>query len=498
MKNSLSLYVYLGMFYMFTSVSTTPFPAKQLRPAIPVSTEYKRLATHCFIDDYTTWSEKYQFLLFMLRMADVLNMADQDRESLSKQWDQMRLQQQCLRFIERLPVSVGPGPSTAGAMEWITTLISEIYTYLEYRDDTGIDRLNRLYTVAILSAFVTLITTQQYVVGDPILCWMPKDVPESNSKFAHDTCWLGHTNYYVPQNATTLEHPTIPRTSPFTIYPWLPVALIGMTVSFILPYLLIWHGFSSRTGINIKRLMKIDKQHELKQTINYILKRKYSYDCLGGNYVMCVYLLMKILYIFILIGQLFFVNKLITGFYFQFDPKYLLEILSVKHDMWTSAHFPIETMCDFMVRMLGDINNWYTIQCILPFNLFTKRIFVLLLIWFSVLLMLNLIDFIFVWLYQRVYSSDYRYEYIFRLVHIYKSCLYKDDIENEIMLTNDCEIHRREFVHGYLKLDGYLLLKFLHGISTDMDMSHLVVYLYAQFIRMKHDASKKYERKTIV
>ncbi|CAF0900941.1 unnamed protein product [Adineta ricciae] len=109
MKSSLPVYVYLGMFYMFTSVSTTPFPAKQLRSTMPVSTEYKRLATRCFIDDYTTWSEKYQFLLFMLRMADVLNMADQDRESLLKQWDQMRLQQQCLRFIERLPVSVGPG-----------------------------------------------------------------------------------------------------------------------------------------------------------------------------------------------------------------------------------------------------------------------------------------------------------------------------------------------------------------------------------------------------
>ena len=109
MKNRLSLYVYIGMFYMFTSVSTTPLPAKQLRSATPVSTEYKRLATRCFIDDYTTWSEKYQFLLFMLRMADVLNMADQDKEALLKQWDQMRLQQQCLRFIERLPVSVGPG-----------------------------------------------------------------------------------------------------------------------------------------------------------------------------------------------------------------------------------------------------------------------------------------------------------------------------------------------------------------------------------------------------
>ena len=37
-----------------------------------------------------------------------------------------------------------------------------------------------------------------------------------------------------------------------------------MTASFAAPYLLIWHGLSTRTGIDIKRLMElIENQDEL-------------------------------------------------------------------------------------------------------------------------------------------------------------------------------------------------------------------------------------------
>ena len=111
-------------------------------------------------------------------------------------------------------------------MEWVTNLIKEIYTYLNYRDDTGIDRLNRLYTVALLSAFVTLISSQQYVVGSPIICWTPKEFTDAHNNYAHDICWLGHTNYYISENQTTLDSPSSERLYPFLLYPWLPVILI--------------------------------------------------------------------------------------------------------------------------------------------------------------------------------------------------------------------------------------------------------------------------------
>lgn len=77
------------------------------------------------------------------------------------------------------------------------------------------------------------------------------------------------------------------------------------------------------------------------------------------------------------------------------------------------------------MRNTGQNNNWFTIQCILPFNLFTKRIFALLLIWFIILLILNIIDLVYIWLWQRLWSSSNRYEYVFSLFDLYEEYLRK-------------------------------------------------------------------------
>ncbi|CAF0812218.1 unnamed protein product [Adineta steineri] len=382
-------------------------------------------------------------------------------------------------------------------MEWASNFISEIYKYLKYRDDTSIDRLNRLYTVALLTAFVTLITSQQYVVGGRIICWAPKEFTDPHITYAHDICWLGQSNYYVSENFTILHNPSSPRIYPFSIYPWFPLVLISMIVGFIAPYLLIWHGLSTRSGININRLTKLNNQEQLTHNIHYILSKKYSIKNNGKYYVISIYLITKFFYIINLITQILFINKILNGYYFHMNLKEIFQILSVKHNMWSSTstpYFPIETMCDFMVRMLGHNNNWYTIQCILPFNLFTKRIFALLILWFNILLILNLIDFIIVWLWHRIWLSSRRYEYIIRLFHLYELYLYDKSKSQSIMLATSNQALRREFVQKYLGLDGYLLLKFLHSNSTDMNMSYLVAHLFKEFLQMEQRQPKKYTK----
>jgi hypothetical protein len=222
-------------------------------------------------------------------------------------------------------------------MEWASNFIAEIYKYLNERDDTGIDRLNRLYTVALLSAFVTLISSQQYIVGGRIVCWTPKDFSGPQISYVNDLCWLGQTNYYIPENLTILESPSSTRDHPFVIYPWLPIILIGMTVSFAVPYLLIWHGLSTRSGIDIKRLMNLNKNEDLSSAIHFILFKKYSIKQTGGIYVISIYLLTKIFYIINLIGQIILINKLLLGDYFKFNIQHIYEILSVKYNMWSSV-----------------------------------------------------------------------------------------------------------------------------------------------------------------
>ena len=51
------------------------------------------------------------------------------------------------------------------------SLIKEINTFTNTNDDDLIDRYNHRYTVAILSFFIFIISTKQYL-GDPIVWYL--------------------------------------------------------------------------------------------------------------------------------------------------------------------------------------------------------------------------------------------------------------------------------------------------------------------------------------
>ncbi|UJR28052.1 hypothetical protein I4U23_009308 [Adineta vaga] len=106
MNINILFYLILLIFYIFSSVSSIPL---QPKPATSISNEYKRLATHCYINDYAAWLDRQDTLMFWLNIAKILKVPVEKSELLQKEMEQIRLQQQCLRFIERLPVSVGPG-----------------------------------------------------------------------------------------------------------------------------------------------------------------------------------------------------------------------------------------------------------------------------------------------------------------------------------------------------------------------------------------------------
>jgi len=86
-----------------------PLETEHLKLLKSTSSEYKQLASHCFIDDYAAWLDRQQELIVWLSLAKLLKLPIQDSESIQEELEQFRLQQQCLRVIERLPVSVGPG-----------------------------------------------------------------------------------------------------------------------------------------------------------------------------------------------------------------------------------------------------------------------------------------------------------------------------------------------------------------------------------------------------
>ncbi len=109
MNNTISLVLYLLIVFIILSVHSTPLGIEDSPIFKLKSADYKRLASHCYIDDYAAWLERQQELLVWLNLAKLLKLPIQDSKLIQQELEQFRLQYECLRVIERLPVSIGPG-----------------------------------------------------------------------------------------------------------------------------------------------------------------------------------------------------------------------------------------------------------------------------------------------------------------------------------------------------------------------------------------------------
>lgn len=71
--------------------------------------DYKLLAKQCLIDDYDTWSQRENEILLWLALVRIFNYPLDTHDMIYKEAEKFRLQRECLRLMERLPVAVGPG-----------------------------------------------------------------------------------------------------------------------------------------------------------------------------------------------------------------------------------------------------------------------------------------------------------------------------------------------------------------------------------------------------
>ena len=75
------------------------------RPNIPPI--YAQMAsTRCYIHNYSQWLEQQTSLSYFLKLARLLNL---DTSQIQKELEQYRLQRECLRVLERLPILIGGG-----------------------------------------------------------------------------------------------------------------------------------------------------------------------------------------------------------------------------------------------------------------------------------------------------------------------------------------------------------------------------------------------------
>jgi hypothetical protein len=83
------------------------FTQSQINSQKNLSNVHRRLASlYCFIDDYPAWLERQTALHFFLEFAQLINI---DTDSIEQEIEQYRLQRECLRVLERLPILIGSG-----------------------------------------------------------------------------------------------------------------------------------------------------------------------------------------------------------------------------------------------------------------------------------------------------------------------------------------------------------------------------------------------------
>ena len=125
------------------------------------------------------------------------------------------------------------------------------------------------------------------------------------------------------------------------------------------------------------------------------------------------------------------------------------------------------TLCDFLIREVGNPNksHKYTVQCVLPINLFNQQIFTAIWFWYLFVLACNIFELI-KWL-QRAYPSkanawiEKRVQLIHKTAKIGKSRL-------------------KHFLDKYLEPDGIFMIRMIGNNTSDYVATDLIQQLWCQ------------------
>ena len=124
-------------------------------------------------------------------------------------------------------------------------------------------------------------------------------------------------------------------------------------------------------------------------------------------------------------------------------------------------------MCDFRVRELAHPNysQRYSIQCVLPINLYNQQIFTFLWFWYVILIFLNLYS-LFNWILN--FISKQRRIFIkkrLKLLNKYQKLIYN---KGDSTLRKAIKETLHDFNDVYLKLDGVFIIKLICILTSDV------------------------------
>ncbi|UJR13306.1 hypothetical protein I4U23_000324 [Adineta vaga] len=388
--------------------------------------------------------------------------------------------------------------------------LPEIVAYNKF-DDDFFDRLNYSHTVAILTVFAIIVTNRQFSENQ-IKCWVPAQFTGSYEQYVNQICFITNT-YSHDLHQPLKDDLDVRHEHELKYYQWTPFILLLMAILFYIPHQ-FWRGLSLRSGVDIKDLIEAAQtyrsaniRHEeklklLDYLVNWLnsycsntyrlitlerrkrsLTRKAQFVRLGhhvffpigiytGNYLIISYVFIKFLYLCNSIGQIILLNALLGRQFWYYG----IEII---HRYWTkqvgllysgNEYFPKVVLCDFTVREPNHPreSHRYTVQCVLPFNLFNQQIFTYLYFWLLILSFFNIAS-ILIWLYRMSPCTSFHYLERRLSMHF---LTHEHSNEQEL---------RHIFVYRYLQGDGTFMLRLLASNVSDFVCTKIILELYRKF-----------------
>nr|QIC55125.1 innexin 1 [Lymnaea stagnalis] len=359
-------------------------------------------------------------------------------------------------------------------------------------DDDWVDRLNHLYTVILLAIFAVFISGGQYV-GNAIECWCPAHFTGAFIAYTKSYCWVKNT-YYIPLDTPIPVAKDERSSEEITYYQWVPIILLFMAFLFKFPAL-VWRMFNGASGINMDKIVtltattQIGAQDKRDETVSHIAiymdrwleaHRQYRFNIMvrmrqkasrffcffcakrDGTFLTGLYIFVKILFVVNVITQFFLLNAFLGGWYNLYGFE-VLEGLATDHYWRDSPRFPKITLCDFEIRQLQNIQT-YTVQCVLPVNLFNEKIFIFLWFWFVFVAVCTCGNFLF-WIWRALFRSN-------RASYIKKYMKVLDQIHGE----EDKKLVRR-FADQYLRDDGVFILRLIARNTSDILLGDIILKL---------------------
>ncbi|CAD5215400.1 unnamed protein product [Bursaphelenchus okinawaensis] len=355
-------------------------------------------------------------------------------------------------------------------------------------DDDIIDKLNYYYTSTIIIVFAILVTGKQYV-GHPIQCWVPATFTEPMEQYTENYCWVQNT-YFLPLGEFIPFEKAERENRQIGYYQWVPFILALEAVFFYVPTL-VWRFLTWQTGIHVQSLVNMacesrvldyeSRQRALQTIATNVQECLHIKNQLGtkklkllnifictrssGAAVTTLYIATKALYTINVFAQIMLLNTFLGAR----DKFYGIEVLGdiLNGREWSeSGHFPRVTLCDFEVKVLGNVHR-HTVQCVLMINMFNEKIFLFLWCWYIILGTATFCSLLY-WIYIS-YTPSRQLNFVGK---------YLTGIEGYKMVDSQS---LRRFVHHFLHQDGVFLLRMVATHAGELSCYELAKKLWTNF-----------------